>query len=259
MTAHAQRTGESSRLKAVWKEIRDRKVLKVGLVYAVMAWGVLQVGELLFEALQVPEGALTLLVILVLLGFPMALVLAWAYEITPAGVRRDVVFELHPEFQRAAGLPEPLFSESGNPACLAILPFQDMTRRRDDGYLCEGIAEEIQSELCGIEVVDVVSRAFAAPYGGKNIDMKKVSEELHVCAVLGGSVRRCNGETRVSVQLVNSLNGVDIWSKTYSFHDTDDFTIEQEVARAVCESLRSSLAAALGGNDSVGQDTGRAH
>ena len=83
-----------NRLEILWLELRKRKVFQVALVYALMGWGVMQVGELLFEALQVSEGAYTLLVILALLGFPVAVVLAWAYEITPEGVRRDIVREL---------------------------------------------------------------------------------------------------------------------------------------------------------------------
>ncbi len=229
-------------LRVIWDEFRERKVLKVAVVYALMAWGVMQVGDLLFEALQLPPGSHSLLVILVLLGFPMALVLAWAYEITPDGVRRDVVTDLvHRETAGAiaTGL-NPSSLTQGTP-CIAILPFRDMTAEQDESYFCEGLAEEIQTELCKIEKLNVISRAHSVQFGGEEIDINKVARELHVCAALEGSIRRSNGDMRISVQLVDTKSGIDLWSQSFDFHQEDDFNAQQEIAHRVTESVKVTL------------------
>jgi len=229
-------------LRVIWEEFRERKVLKVAVVYALMAWGVMQVGDLLFEALQLPPGSHSLLVILVLLGFPMALVLAWAYEITPDGVRRDVVTDL---VQRetagaiAMGLSPSAFTQ--DTPCIAILPFRDMTAEQDESYFCEGLAEEIQTELCKIDKLNVISRAHSVQFGGEEIDITKVARELHVCAALEGSIRRSNGDMRISVQLVDTKSGIDLWSQSFDFHREDDFNTQQEIAHRVTESVKVTL------------------
>jgi adenylate cyclase len=229
-------------LKVIWEEFRERKVLKVAVVYALMAWGVMQVGELLFDALQLPPGSYSLLVILVLLGFPMALVLAWAYEITPDGVRRDVVSDLA-HHEKTRDLPVGLAPSSlaQDTPCIAILPFRDMTPEQDESYFCEGLAEEIQTALCKIEKLNVISRAHSVQFGGAEIDINKVARELHVCAAVEGSVRRSNGDIRVSVQLVDARSGIDLWSQSFDFHQDGDFDIQQEIAHRITESIKVSL------------------
>lgn len=228
-------THETSALRAIWNELRQRKVFKVALVYVLMAWGVMQVGELMFEALQVPDGAYSLLVILVLLGFPVAVVLAWAYEITPGGVRRDVVRELQ------QGTPEKKpVRQDVRPriCCIAILPFRDMTREQDEAHFCEGLAEEIQNALCKVERLEVVARAHSVQFGGKKIDVREIARKLGASSVLEGSVRKANGELRISVQLVNTSNGTDIWSKSFQVPRDDEFRVQQDVANTVSEFVK---------------------
>jgi adenylate cyclase len=227
----------------IWNEFRDRKVLKVALVYVLMAWGVMQVGQLLFEALQLPEGSYSLLVILVLLGFPMALVLAWAYEITPEGVKRDVVGTL----EKHDGLDAPALNlatkaTEKDQARLAILPFADLSQEQDSARFCEGLAEEIQNELCKLDRLSVIARAQCTHYQHENTDITEVASELGVCAVLTGSVRHSSGDLRVSVQLVKASNGVDIWSHSFDFSSDDELHIQREVARRLADSVKATLA-----------------
>lgn len=230
------------RLQVIWEEFKNRKVLKVALVYMLMAWGVMQVGELLFEALQLPETSYSLLVILVLLGFPMALVLAWAYEITPEGVRRDVVLNLDPaDLQKVKDetLRSQLELETG--PCVAILPFRDMTPEQDKGYFCEGLAAEIQNELCQVEKLNVASRAHTIRFGNAGVDVNKVATELRVRTLLEGAVRRSNGDLRITIQLVNAISGMDIWSRSFNFRANDDFDIQREIAKSIAHSVKSTL------------------
>ena len=237
---------KSKRLQAIWNELRRRKVFQVALVYVLMAWGVMQVGELLFEALQVPEGAYSLLVILVLLGFPVAVVLAWAYEITPDGVRRDLVEELRAEsFQRDDGPYRPGHARKSNHR-LAVLPFRDMAPRHDIDYFCDGIAEEIQNALCNTEGLEVVACAHAARFGGKKVDIERVRRHLRVDAVIEGSVRRFNGLYRISVQLVDAHRGTDIWSRSFELNGEREFEAQKLVAAEVARHSRKSLGHAKG-------------
>jgi TolB-like protein len=223
----------AERLQVIWKELRKRKVFQVALVYVLMAWGIMQVGELLFEALQVPEGAYTLLVILVLMGFPVAVVLAWAYEITPDGVRRDIVRELHRETNRQTTIH--CSCGKVRPSCnrLAILPFRDMAPKHDLGHFCEGITEEIQHALCSTGRVEVVARAHSAQFRGNKVDIDKIQKKLGVDAVIEGSVRYCDDTYRISIQLVDGYAGTDIWSLSYELAAGREFAVQKKVAAEI--------------------------
>ena len=229
------------KLNAVLGELRRRKVFQVGLVYILMAWGVMQAGDLLFEALQVPEGSYTLLVILVLLGFPVAVVLAWAYEITPSGVRRDIVQELRSEAYRLAESDCGCSDPKSRCRRLAILPFCDMAPGHDLDYFCDGMAEEIQNALCACDDLEVVSRAHSSGFSGKKLDIQRIRQELRVDALVEGSVRRYNGQYRVSVQLVDSRNGVDIWVRSFDLPATSEFEIQKWVAAEVARGARQTF------------------
>jgi TolB-like protein/Tfp pilus assembly protein PilF len=232
----------NNRLWVIWGEFRERKVLRVAVVYVLMAWGVMQVGELLFEALQLPEGSYSLVVILVILGFPIALVLAWAYEITPEGVRRDVVSEVERRVEARLPLHDiPTDTLSDGPACLAILPFSDLSQEQQEHQFCEGLAEEIQNELCKLPGLSVIARAHSGHYTGPTVDIREVAEELGVCAVLEGSVRQSDGALRITVQLVNASNGVDVWSHSFDFSGGDELVIQRNIARRVAGSVRITL------------------
>jgi adenylate cyclase len=231
---------QSERLQAVWNELRRRKVFQVALVYVLMAWGVMQVGELLFEALQVPEGAYSLLVILVLLGFPMAVVLAWAYEITPDGVRRDRVQELREDVRYPTTGHRPLQRKHRNHR-LAVLPFRDITPHHDIDYFCDGIAEEIQNALCNTDGLEVVACAHAARFSGRKVDIERVRQNLRVDAVIEGSVRRFDGRYRISVQLVDAHSGTDVWSRSFELNGEREFEAQKVVAAEVARYSRESF------------------
>jgi TolB-like protein len=232
-----------SRLESVWRELKRRKVFQVGLVYAFMGWGVMQVGELLFEALQVPEGAYTLLVILVLLGFPVAVVLAWAYEITPEGVRRDIVRELHHREQNYSKHSCPRQEPGDVVARVAILPLRDMAPKHDLAYFCDGLAEEIQDALCKVPGLEVIARAHSFQFGGKKIAMHKLERELGADAVIEGSVRRSNGTFRISIQLVDVSSSTDVWSRSHEVSLDDEFAVQKRVASEVARDTRLTFSA----------------
>lgn len=221
--------------KVIWKELKHRKVFQVALVYTIMAWGIMQVGELLFEALQVPEGAYSLLVILVLLGFPVAVVLAWAYEITPDGVRRDIVRELKHEHMdsRLTGCAGEKDGELY--ARIAILPFRDMAPNHDLSCFCDGLGEEIQNALCTAPGIEVIARGHCVQFVGKKIDIVKIQQELGANAIIEGSARQNGDSYRISVQLVNVGTGTNIWSHSREILLEDEFDAQIRIADEVAK------------------------
>lgn len=232
--------------QAIWKELRRRKVFQVAFVYVLMGWGVMQVGELLFEALQVPEGAYTLLVILILLGFPVAVVLAWAYEVTPEGVRRDIVQELRREQMRRPPGGCPRQPEDAVLARIAILPLRDMASGHDLSHFCDGLAEEIQNALCKVDGLEVIARAHSFQYGGKKIALDKIKRELGATAIIEGSVRRSDGLFRISIQLVDVESSTDIWSKSSEVSIGNEFAVQKCVASDVARRTQRTFLQANG-------------
>ncbi len=220
--------------KSFWKQLRERKVIRVGIVYVVVGWLVIQVGEVTFEALILPPWALSLLIVLVLLGFPIALVLAWAFEVTPEGIRKD-----------SAGLaaePEDVPPELNESApSIAVLPFDDMSEHGDQGYFCEGIAEEILNSLCKVANLRVASRVTAFRFGGKKADVKEIGTKLKVQTVLEGSVRKSGDKLRITAQLVKTADGFHLWSRQYDRGLEDIFEIQAEIADSIANALSVTL------------------
>ena len=220
--------------KSFWKQLRERKVIRVGIVYVVVGWILMQIGEVTFEALALPAWSLTLLIVLVLLGFPIALVLAWAFEVTPEGIRKD-----------SAGLavdPEeaPLELDKSAPS-IAVLPFDDMSEHGDQGYFCEGIAEEILNSLCKVANLRVASRVTAFRFGGKKADVKEIGMKLKVQTVLEGSVRKSGDMLRITAQLVKTADGYHLWSRQYDRGVEDIFEIQEEIADSIANALSVTL------------------
>ncbi len=221
--------------KSFWRELRERKVFRVGLVYIIVGWLVIQVGEVTFEALILPSWALSLLIVLVLLGFPIALVLAWAFEVTPEGIRKDSAGlavtepeEAPPELDKAA-------------PSIAVLPFDDMSEHGDQGYFCEGIAEEILNSLCKVANLRVASRVTAFRFGGKKADVKEIGAKLKVQTVLEGSVRKSGDMLRITAQLVKTADGYHLWSRQYDRGVEDIFEIQEEIADSIANALSVTL------------------
>jgi len=132
-----------------WRQLRERKVIRAAIAYIIVGWVVLQVGEVVFEPLALPDWSLKLLIVLVFLGFPIAMVLSWAFEFSTSGIRRDPAGQVESVEQIT---PEP-----GAPS-IAVLPFDDMSERGDQAYFCEGMAEEIMNALVHVDGIRVASR-----------------------------------------------------------------------------------------------------
>jgi adenylate cyclase len=209
-------------------ELKRRKVYPVIAAYAVVAFILLQIGEITFGPLGLPNWIMVALIVVVVLGFPVAVALAWIFDFTTTGIRRDST-----TLSQAAGGDE-------SPS-IAVLPFVDMSPQKDQGYFCEGVAEEILNALTKIRQLRVAARTSSFQYKADAGDVRSIARELGVRTVLEGSVRKSNNRLRVTAQLVNASDGYHLWSRTFDAEVEDVFAIQDEIAKSIAEALLETL------------------
>jgi adenylate cyclase len=214
-----------------FRELSDRKVFRVGLVYLAAGWLVLQVADVIVEPLGLPDWVLTLLVVFVLVGFPIAVGLAWAFEITPEGVKRDA---------DARGQATPQRGQA-QPRSVAILPFLDLSPERDQEYFVDGLSEELLTVLARIPTLRVASRTSCFAFKNQQVDVTTVGEKLRVEHVIEGSVRKDGDRLRIAVKLVRVDTDSPVWSATYDRALDDVFAIQSDIAAQIVRSLQGTL------------------
>jgi TolB-like protein/Tfp pilus assembly protein PilF len=212
----------------MFQELKRRQVYPVIAAYAVIAWLLLQVAEVTFDPLGFPGWAMTALVILVIAGFPFAVIFSWVFKMTPTGLRRDSV----PVHHEQGGLDSP---------SIAVLPFADMSPEKDQGYFCDGVAEEILNTLTRIPKLYVAARTSSFGYREGTSDIKQIGRELGVQSILEGSVRKYGNHLRVTVQLIRVSNGYHLWSKSFDEEVKDIFTIQDEIATSIASALLNTV------------------
>ncbi len=226
-----------SKFRAFIVELRRRKVIRVGLVYIVIAWVIMQVVDTTFEHLPLPNGSATLVIVLLLIGFPLALALAWAYEFTPGGLKRELPGNDQLEAEQAAIVhPDP------PEASIAVLPFMDMSPDRDQDYFCDGVAEEILNTLTRVKDLHVASRTSSFRFKGQAMDIADIARKLRVKTILEGSVRKAQDRLRITAQLIDAATGFQLWSARYDRGLEDIFSIQDEIAQNITEVLEVRLA-----------------
>lgn len=209
-------------------ELIRRRVYPVIVAYALFAWVVLQIGEVTFEPLGLPGWVMTSLVVTVIAGFPLAAILAWMFDITPSGIRRDSSVR----GAQTGAVEEP---------SIAVLPFADMSPEKDQAYFCEGVSEEILNALARIESLQVVARMSSFRYAGVAEDIRAIGRKLGARTILEGSVRKSESKLRITAQLINVEDGYHLWSKTFDRELEDIFVIQDEIASSIAESLLHTL------------------
>jgi TolB-like protein/tetratricopeptide (TPR) repeat protein len=218
-------------------ELRRRNVFQTAALYAVVAWLVLQVGEVTFEPLHFPDWVMTSLVVLVIASFPVVLVLAWFFDITRHGIRKDTgAMRLTPESDAA----EPAQVTGSGPS-IAVLSFDDMSPDKDQEYLCDGIAEEILNRLSQIQNLHVASRTSSFRFKGQSVDVADIGRELKVATILEGSVRKSDDQLRITTQLINADDGYHLWSHSYDRKLEHIFEIQDDIATRVADALEVTL------------------
>ncbi|UCC84052.1 MAG: tetratricopeptide repeat protein, partial [Gemmatimonadota bacterium] len=229
-------------LKGLFGELKRRKVYRVAIVYAAVAFIIWGAAEQLVPGLALPDWAFRLIVLLTILGFPVALVLAWAYDTTPAGVKRAEPVRRDEEAVPQAAAPGPAVSDAPDDMkSIAVLPFANMSDDPGYEYFSDGMTEEIINALTQLRDLRVAARTSCFAFKGKTPDLAEVGAKLKVATVLEGSVRKVGTRLRVTAQLVNVADGYHLWSERYDRELEDVFAIQDDIAGAIADKLRVEL------------------
>ena len=232
-------------------ELKRRRVIRVLVLYAVVGWLVIEVASVVLPALHLPGWAITLVIVLVALGFPIALALAWAADIGPGGLQRTVPLADAPLAAPAQAdnspAPAPIVVQTAQqPApesrhTIAVLPFVNMSGDAENEYFSDGIAEEILNLLTKLPQLKVSSRTSSFAFKGKDVNIPTVARELGVSTVLEGSVRRAGDHVRITAQLIETGDDSHLWSETYDREMKDVFAIQDDIARNIADALQVTL------------------
>src|SRR5438034_3128664 len=255
-------------------ELKRRNVYKVAVAYAIVGWLLVQVATQVFPFFEIPNWAVRLIVLTIIIGFLIALVIAWAFELTPEGIKRTEDVDLAGSARQprkhiwifvvlvGAALSIALFfvgrytsrektprqSEAATTAIpqksIAVLPFENLSDDKGAAYFADGIQDEILTKLASIADLKVISRTSTAKYKSKPEDLKTVSQQLGVANVLEGSVQKAADKVRVNVQLIDARADSHLWARSYDRDIKDVFAVESEVAQEIADSLQAKLSPA---------------
>jgi TolB-like protein/Tfp pilus assembly protein PilF len=254
-------------------ELKRRNVYRAAVAYGVVAWFLTQLTTQIFPFFEIPNSAVRFVVIALAIGFPIAMLLSWLYELTPEGIVRTE--DLDPvqarSVQRASGRildfiiigvlllviammivgRGPFYTqtvESIPPKSIAVLPLENLSGDPDNAYFADGIQEEILTRLAGIADLKVISRSSTQQYHSKPRNLREIAKQLGVANILEGGVQKAGDQVRVNVQLVNAQSDSHLWADTYDRKLTDIFGVESEIAKRIAEALQAKL---TGGEEQV--------
>jgi TolB-like protein/Flp pilus assembly protein TadD len=229
-----------ARLGYWWAEVRRRRVLRVAAWYLAAAWVLAQVADLLFDAFDLADYTRFVIAALVA-GLPLALVLAWVFDVTPRGIERTLALDPGEGTEDAAAAAVVAPEDS-----IAVLPFTNLSRDGADEYFSDGLAEEIRNQLARVPGLRVAARTSSFAFKGRHEDARTIGRRLGVRSLLEGSVRRHEDRVRIDVQLVCTTDGYHIWSQTYERRLGDVFQLQSEVSQAVIDAVGRRSGQALG-------------
>ncbi|PYK46760.1 MAG: hypothetical protein DME46_01135, partial [Verrucomicrobia bacterium] len=259
--------GSTVNRSSFFAELKRRNVYKVAVAYAVVGWLLVQVATQVFPFFEIPNWTVRLVVLLILVGFPVALIIAWAFELTPAGIKRTEEADLaYPGRSRgrawiyvviSAGLVSaglfflgrytaPNENKIANmPAkSIAVLPFENLSRDPDNAYFTEGIQDEILTRLAKVADLKVISRTSTQRYKSSPNDLPQIAKQLGVANILEGSVQKSQDQVRVNVQLINAATDAHLWADSFDRKLIDIFAVESEIATKVADILQAKLTGA---------------
>jgi TolB-like protein/Tfp pilus assembly protein PilF len=248
-------------------ELKRRNVYKVAVAYAVVGWLLIQVATQVLPFFEIPNWGVRLVVLLIVVGFPIALVIAWAFELTPGGIKRtEEADRVYPGRSRSrawiyvvisagllsAGLfflgryTAPNENKIGNvPAkSIAVLPFENLSRDPDNAYFAEGIQDEILTRLAKVADLKVISHTSTQRYKSSPDNLPQIAKELGVANILEGSVQKSQDQVRVNVQLINAATDAHLWADSFDRKLIDIFAVESEIAAKVADILKAKLTGA---------------
>lgn len=248
-------------MNGFFAELRTRKVYRVAVAYAVAGWAVIQFGDIVFPVWDLPSWTLRLMIAFVLAGFPIALIFAWVFDVTPEGLRATAPV-LAPREERphrtrrnvailvlasvavsaiAGYFLLPRASAARLEKSIAVLPFENFSEDKENAHFADGIQDDILTSLAKIGDLKVISRTSVMGYRGKTHNLRQIGKDLGVATVLEGSVRRVGDRVRVNVQLINAETDEHIWAEDYDRDLTDVFAIQSDLAQKIAAELRAQL------------------
>ena len=250
-------------------ELKRRNVYKVAIAYAVVSWLLIQAASIFLPAFDAPPWVMKIFIIVVIFGFPVSLILSWAFEITPEGIKLESEIEPTKSIARRTGrkivavtialavvaaglfmyqlvrsksdtLGPPTTATIANKS-IAVLPFDNLSRDPDNAYFCEGVQDEILTRLAKVADLKVISRTSTQHFKSAPENLPQIAKQLGVAHILEGSVQKANDQVRVNVQLINALTDAHLWADTYDRKLTDIFAVESEIAKTIAETLQARL------------------
>ncbi|MFN2542707.1 MAG: hypothetical protein ABR514_11165 [Chthoniobacterales bacterium] len=250
----------------LFTELKRRNVYKVAVAYAVVAWLIAQAASIVLPTFEAPPWILKVIIFVLIVGFPVALIFAWAFELTPEGLKRTEDVDVGESIARRTGRKLDfliiavlllvigfLVYQRLHPAAssvtssvpeksIAVLPFENRSEEKQNEYFTDGVQDEILTDLSKIADLKVISRTSVMQYkSGLARNLRKIGEELGVAHVVEGSVQRAANKIRVNAQLIDARNDAHLWAQTYDRDLADVFAIQSEIAKAIADQLQAKL------------------
>jgi len=254
-------------------ELKRRKVYRVAVAYAIVAWLLIQATSILFPTFEAPSWVMKVFVTAVILGFPVALILAWAFDLTPEGLKRSDEVPQTQAIAPKAGkkwtaiivvaavlaasllafqfartrrsltteVPKQTASTALQDKSVAVLPFENLSSDKENAFFAQGIQDEIITTLSRISGLRVISRTSTAHYNSAPENLAEIAQQLHVSHVLEGSVQKAGDQVHINVQLIQAETDAHLWAQSYDRRLNDIFSVEGEVAKSIADSLRTTL------------------
>src|SRR5216117_3932135 len=244
-------------MSGFFEEVKRRKVYRVAVAYVIAAGGIIQLASAAFPAWELPSWSLRLVIVLLLIGFPIALILAWAFDVTSQGIkttpavvtagshrRRNVIMLVATGIiiSAAAGfflLPRAAARKIDK--SIAVLPFENLSDEKENAYFADGVQDDVLTNLSKIGDLKVISRTSVMQYRGQTPNVREIGKALGVSNILEGSVRRSGNKVRVNVQLIDANTDEHIWANDYDRDVTDVFAIQSDLAQKIAEALQAKL------------------
>ena len=243
-----------------FEEVKRRKVYRVAAAYIIAAGGIIQLASATFPAWELPNWSLRLVILLLLVGFPIALILAWAFDITAQGIRatpettapttrrrRNIVMLIATGVIISAATGFfllPRVAAHKVDKSIAVLPFENLSDEKENAYFADGIQDDVLTNLSKISDLRVISRTSVMQYRGRPTNLRDIGKALGVSNILEGSVRRSGNRVRVNVQLIDANTDEHVWASDYDRDVTDVFAIQSDLAREIANALQAKLSPA---------------
>jgi len=264
---HPHRVSAGQQLSQLFQELKRRNVFRVGIAYLAVAWVVMQAADIVFDNVAAPEWLMPVVLFFIVVGFPVALLFAWAYEMTPEGIKREhevvrdesiteytakkldyvtiaaivvgIIFFAFISARQSSG--PPVVEVTISDASVAVLPFENLSAESDHEYFSNGLTETILHMLAQIPDLKVAARTSSFAFRGQNKTIQEIAAALEVAHILEGSVQRDGDQVRITAQLIRADDGFHVWSENYDRTLDDIFGIQDEIAEKVGGALSASL------------------